>query len=250
MFRRGVLLAVAAALLGATGAQANTITLGNPLTTAVPGGSGFSVARTLFNTRLIDGSDPASPVDGTVTRWAVGSPDGTFALRVLRRVGADSYAAVAGDAERLLVFDPAPSPQQPTSLPIAKGDLISLAEGGGTSLASSNVGSSVVLPDVAEVGGPAQSPFSMSDTRSFLFNATVRYCLVPNVFLMKEAAARAALAAADCQVGQIIKPRKKRKRKRAKFVKAIGIAPGTAVSDTTTVDLTFGKKPKKKKKKH
>ena len=249
MFRRATILALAAALLGAAGAQANTITLGNPLTTAVPGGSGFSVARTLFNTRLIDGSDPASPVDGTVTSWAVGSPDGTFALRVLRRVGADSYAAVAGDAERPLEFDPAPSPPQPASLPIAKGDLIALVEGGGTSLASSDVGSSIVLPDAAEVGGPAQSPYSMSDTRSFLFNATVRYCVVPNVILMKEAAARAALAAADCVVGQIIKPRKKAKRKKAKFVKATSIAAGTSVSDTTPVDLTFGKKPKPKKKK-
>ena len=32
MFRRATLLAVVVALLGATGASANTITLGNPLT--------------------------------------------------------------------------------------------------------------------------------------------------------------------------------------------------------------------------
>ena len=246
MFRRATLLAVVVALLGATGASANTITLGNPLTSPSYSSSGFSGARTFFNTRLIDGSDPASPVDGTVTSWAVGRPDGSFSLRILRRVGTDSYAAFAGDAERQLVFDPAPSPPQPTSLPIRKGDLIALADGGGTSLAQSTTGSSVVLPDKAVVGGPAQSPFSTSNTDNYAFNATVRYCLVPGVIGKKEAAARSALAAADCPVGQILKPKKKGKRQKAKFVRATSVPAGTAVSDTTPIDLTFGKKPKKK----
>jgi len=246
VLRKASLLALAAALLGATGAQANTITLGNPLTNPSYTASGFSGARTFFNTRLIDGSDPASPVDGTVTSWAVGRPDGSFSLRILRRVGTDSYAAFAGDAERQLVFDPAPSPPQPTNLPIKKGDLIALVDGGGTSLAQSTTGSSVVLPSAAVVGGPAQSPFSTSDTDNFAFNATVRYCLVPGLIGKKEAAARSALAAANCPVGQILKPKKRAKRKRAKFVRATSVPAGTAVSDTTPIDLTFGKKPKKK----
>lgn len=246
MFRRATLLAVVVALLGATVASANTITLGNPLTNPSYSTSGFSGARTFFNTRLINGSDPASPVDGTVTSWAVGRPDGSFSLRILHRVGTDSYAAFAGDAERQLVFDPAPSPPQPTSLPIRKGDLIALADGGGTSLAQSTTGSSVVLPDKAVVGGPAQSPFSTSNTDNYAFNATVRYCLVPGVIGKKEAAARSALAAADCPVGQILKPKKKGKRQKAKFVRATSVPAGTAVSDTTPIDLTFGKKPKKK----
>src|SRR4249920_1699051 len=105
MFRRATLLAVAVALLGATDAQANTITLGNPLTNSSYFTSGFSGARTFFNTRLIDGSNPASPVDGTVTSWAVGRPDGGFSLRVLREIGTGSYVAFAGDAQRQLVFD-------------------------------------------------------------------------------------------------------------------------------------------------
>ncbi len=246
MLRKASLLALAAALLGATSAQGNTITIGDPLTNAAYGTSGFSGARSFFNTRLIDGSDPASPVDGTVTSWAVGRPDGSFAFRVLRRAGADSYTAVAGDAERQLVFDPAPSPPQPTSLPIKKGDLIALVDGGGTSLAVSNVGSSVILPNPAEVGDPAQSPFSTSNANNYVFNATVRYCLVPSVIGKKEAAARSALAAADCPVGQILKPKKKTKRKKAKFVRATSVPAGTAVSDTTPIDLSFGKKPKKK----
>lgn len=247
MFRKASLLALAAALLGASGAQANTITLGDPLTNAAYGTSGFSGARTFFNTRMIDGSDAASPVDGTVTSWAVGRPDGSFAFRVLRRAGADSYVAVAGDAERQLVFDPAPSPPQPTSLPVKKGDLIALVDGGGTSLAVSNAGSSVILPNPAEVGDPAQSPFSTNNANNYIFNATVRYCLVPNVIGKKEAAARSALAAADCPVGQILKPKKKAKRKKAKFVKATSVSAGTSVSDTTPIDLSFGKKPKKKR---
>lgn len=247
MFRTASALAVAAALLGASNAQANTITLGNPLTNAAYGTSGFSGARSFFNTRLIDGSDPASPVDGTVTSWSVGKPDGSFSFRVLHQVSADSYTAVAGDAERQLVFDPAPSPPQPTSLPIRKGDLIALVDGGGTSLAVSNVGSSVILPAKAEVGAPAQSPFSTSNTNNYVFSATVRYCLVPGVTGKKEAAARSALAAADCAVGQILKPNKKAKRKKAKFVRATSVPAGTAVSDTTPIDLTLGKKPKKKK---
>jgi hypothetical protein len=248
MFRRTSLLAVAAALLGATGAHANTITLGNPLTNPSYFSSGFSSARTFFNTRLIDGSDAASPVDGTVISWAVGRPDGSFSLRILRQVGTDSYAAFAEDAERQLEFDPAPSPPQPTSLPIKKGDLIALADGGGTNLAESNTGSSVILPSKAEVGAPAQSPFSTSAANNYVFNATVRYCLVPNVIGKKEPAARSALAAADCPVGQILKPKKGVKRKKAKFVRATSVPAGTAVSDTTPIDLSFGKKPKKKKR--
>ena len=247
MFRRASLLAVAVALLGATAAHANTITLGNPLTNPSYFTSGFSGDGTLFNTRLIGGSDAASPVDGTVTSWAVGRPDGGFSLRVMRQVGTDSYAAFAGDAQRQLVFDPAPSPPQPTSLPIKKGDLIALAEGGGTSLAQANTGSRVLLPSAAIVGGPAQSPFSTSDANNYVFNATVRYCLVPNVIGKKEPAARSALAAADCPVGQILKPKQKAKRKKAKFVRATSVPAGTSVSDTTPIDLRFGKKPKKKK---
>jgi hypothetical protein len=241
------LLALAAALVAATSAHANTITLGDPLTNPSYSTSGFSGDATIFNTRLIDGSDPASPVDGTVTSWAVGMPDGSFALRVLRQVGTDSYAAFAGDAERQLVFDPAPSPPQPTSLPIKKGDLIALAEFGGTSLAQSTTGSSATLPHAAVVGGPAQSTFSTDAANNYVFNATVRYCLVPGVIGKKEPAARSALAAADCPVGQILKPRNKAKRKKAKFVRATSVPAGTAVSDTTPIDLSFGKKPKKKK---
>ena len=247
MLRKASLLALAAALLGATSAQANTITLGNPLTNPSYTVSGFSGARTFFNTKLIDGSDPASPVDGTVTSWAVGRPDGSFAFRVLRKTGPISYVAVAGDAERQLVFDPAPSPPQPTSLPIHKGDLIALVDGGGTSLAKSDTGSSVILESPAMVGGPAPLLFTTSTTNNYVFNATIRYCLVPDVIGKKQAAASAALAAADCPVGQILKPKNRAKRKKAKFVRATSIPAGTAVSDTTPVDLTFGKKPKKKK---
>ncbi len=248
MFRKTFLLALAIALLGAAGAQANTITIGNPLTNPSYTTSGFSGARTFFNTKLIDGSDPASPVDGTVTSWAVGRPDGSFALRILHKLGAVSYVALAGDDERQLVFDPSPSPPQPTSLPIHKGDLIALVDGGGTSLAQSGTGSRVILESPAMVGGPAPLLFTTSDTNNYAFNATVRYCLVPNVIGTKQAAASSALAAADCPVGQILKPKKRAKRKQAKFVKATSIPAGTAVSDTTPVDLTFGKKPKKKHK--
>jgi PASTA domain-containing protein len=247
MFRRATLLAVAVAALGAADAHANTITLGNPLTSSSYFTSGFSGARTFFNTRLIDGGNPASPVDGTVTSWAVGRPDGGFAFRVLREIGTGSYVALAGDAQRQLVFDPAPSPPQPTSLPIKKGDLIALVDGGGTSLAQANTGSSVVLPAAAVVGGPAQSPFSTSAANNYVFNATIRYCLVPSIIGKKEGAARSALAAADCPVGQILKPKKKAKRKQAKFVRSTSVPAGTAVSDTTPIDLSFGKKPKKKK---
>jgi hypothetical protein len=245
---KATLLALAAALLGASGAQANTITIGDPLTNASYTTSGFSGARTFFNTKLIDGSDPASPVDGTVTSWTVGRPDGSFAFRVLRKVGAVSYIALAGDDERQLVFDPAPSPPQPTNLPIKKGDLIALVDGGGTSLANSNMGSSVILESPAMVGGPAPLLFTTSTTNNYIFNATIRYCLVPNVIGKKQAAASAALAAADCPVGQILKPKNRAKRKKAKFVRATSLPAGTAVSDTTPIDLSFGKKPKKKKR--
>ena len=70
---------------------------------------------------------------------------------------------------------------------------------------------------------------------------------MPNVIGKKQAAASDALAAADCSVGQILKPKQKAKRKKAKFVRSTSVPAGTAVSDTTPIDLSFGKKPKKKK---
>jgi hypothetical protein len=62
----------------------------------------------------------------------------------------------------------------------------------------------VTPPAVSAARGPS----------STVFNATVRYCRIPGVIGKKEPAARSALAAADCPVGQILKPKKKAKKKK------------------------------------
>jgi hypothetical protein len=89
-----MLVASALALLGATGAQASTVTVGSVLpTTFTP--EKFNQVQTLFNTALPEtGANLVSPVSGAIVRWRIqGAKGGPFFLRVLHPNGKGAYAA-------------------------------------------------------------------------------------------------------------------------------------------------------------
>ena len=94
--------------------------IGDPLRNAVAAiAPAASAARgPSSTTKLIDGSDPASPVDGTVTSWTVGRPDGSFAFRSCARSSAVSYdrARRATIERHLRRSTRRLSPPQPTNL--------------------------------------------------------------------------------------------------------------------------------------
>jgi hypothetical protein len=125
--RLGVLAATvtsACALLGASAAQASTITVGSVL----PPGSTpteFGQVQTFFNTALPEkGANLVSPVNGAIVRWRVqGAEGGPFFLRVLRPNGSGGYSAMgtsnpAKPSGTLQTFS--------TNLPIRAGDLIGI----------------------------------------------------------------------------------------------------------------------------
>jgi IPT/TIG domain len=123
--RLGLAAAVvgAIALLGATAAQASTVTVGSVLpATFVP--TKFTSVSTLFNTALPEaGANLVSPVNGAIVRWRVqGAKGGPFFLRVLHPNGKGAFSAhgTSGAAtptgEGLQTFT--------ANLPVEAGDLI------------------------------------------------------------------------------------------------------------------------------
>jgi hypothetical protein len=84
----------AVALLGATAAQASTVTVGSVLPAGfVP--TKFASVSTLFNTTLPEpGANLVSPVSGAIVRWRVqGAKGGPFFLRVLHPNGKGAFLA-------------------------------------------------------------------------------------------------------------------------------------------------------------
>ena len=95
--RLGLLAAIATgacALLGASAAQASTITIGSVLP---PGfvSKPFEEVQTRLNTALPEkGANLVSPVNGAIVRWRVqGAKGGPFYLRVLHPNGTGAYTA-------------------------------------------------------------------------------------------------------------------------------------------------------------
>jgi hypothetical protein len=84
----------AVALLGATGAQASTLTVGSVLPTSTEQVE-FKEVQTFFNTALPEpGANLVSPVNGAIVRWRMlGAEGGPFTLRVLHPNGKSGYAA-------------------------------------------------------------------------------------------------------------------------------------------------------------
>ena len=118
-------LMAALALLGATAAQASTITVGSVLPpgfTSEP----FGEQVTLLNTTLPEkGANLVSPVNGAIVRWRMqGAKGGPFTLRVLHPTGTGAYTASATGS----AVTPTDTGLQTftTNLPIHSGDLIGI----------------------------------------------------------------------------------------------------------------------------
>jgi hypothetical protein len=119
------LVASACALLGASAAQASTITVGSVLP---PGfvSEPFKEKQTFLNTALPEkGANLVSPVNGAIVRWRVqGAKGGPFYLRVLHPNGTGAYAA-SGTSGGVTPTD-AGLQTFTTNLPVKSGDLIGI----------------------------------------------------------------------------------------------------------------------------
>ena len=244
-------LAAASALLGASGAHAATVRLGSPLTAnfiaSAMGGSG----NVTWSQTVLPGSMTTSPSDGTVISWQNRTNGGPFRLVIIRPVGAQFTNVGTSDPYEPASF--AASPVISTSLPIKAGDQIGIETTTGNGFDATGVASGITgakaiawVPHLA--GGQTRSADPLVDDSEIALNAVVRYCAVPSLKGKKLGAAKSALAAADCTLGNVKRPKSKAARKKAKFVKSQSAAPGTSISDTAPIDLKLGKKPKKHKK--
>jgi IPT/TIG domain/PASTA domain len=124
----GLALALAicvCALLGASAAQASTISVGSVLP---PGfvSEPFKEKQTFLNTALPEkGANLVSPVSGAIVRWRVqGAKGGPFYLRVLHPNGTGAYAA-SGTSGGVTPTD-AGLQTFATNLPVKAGDLIGI----------------------------------------------------------------------------------------------------------------------------
>lgn len=242
-------LALGAALaLFASGAGAATVTIGTPLTgTFSPGSS--TTPSTWTNTVLPPGETLASPIDGTIVRWRiVGASGGPFQLRVLTPVGGTTYMGSGTGPAQV----PTTNATQtfPASLPIRAGQIAGFDSSGTMDTFAFQVVPGATYtdwsPPLADGSAlPYTNPYGAGGV--IAFNADVRYCVVPAVTGKKLGAARRALAAADCALGKIVRPKKKARRKKARFVRTVSVAAGSSISDTAPIDLTLGKKRHKKK---
>jgi hypothetical protein len=242
----GLVTATALLTAGTATASAATLTLGNPLTGSGYTSTNFGLPSGLINVTLASGAPATSPVDGTVIDWAIGGGDGSFAPFVAQPSGANFTGTAVGSA--VAITPPGVSPRQPTNLPIKVGQVFGLNTPIGD-IDIAPAGYDGYYDGLMTVGASGPLFAGGSANQSFAYNATVRYCEVPNLHLKNLTAARQALKNADCTLGTVTKPKNKKKRRKAKFVKAQSAAAGAKISDTAPVNLTLGPKPKKKHKK-
>lgn len=238
------MLAGCFSILSAGLAPANTLTVGSPLTgTFKPtpiGGPGTFTFRTLNDAAAL----LASPVSGTVISWRfTGGVGGPFRLRVLRG-GADNVFTGAGTRAPVLPAGTGVTGPVPVRLPIAAGDTIAIDNSSfndklGTSFPGPSATFFALYPQLAD-GASRQGTVGAGELG---FQATVRYCLVPDLIGEKLAAARARLRANDCALGAVKRPRAKARR-RPKFIVSQSAAFPGAISDTVSIGLRIGKKPR------
>jgi hypothetical protein len=218
---------VAAAATLCAGAEADTVTIGSPLTAdfSTPVKSASAIG-TWANIELPEaGARIASPISGTVVRWRVKGAfsGGPFSLQVLRPAGAGAYAGVATS-----------SPQSPygeefkTDLPIQAGDVVGLltshpSDAIGATVPTAGVNASEWIPPLAD-GGAATLPQNFDIEDELGFNADVESaptigppapaptappptsastCTVPKLKGKKLKLVKKALAKADCKLGGV-----------------------------------------------
>jgi PASTA domain-containing protein len=236
-------------LVAADSAIANTVTVGSDL--SAPRSDANTCTTLCTAVQQAGGTSPhplTSPVDGTVTEWAIRSTDNvTYAFRILRPGGTNRYTG-AGTA---LGVDPGgsntPVLRFPVSLPIKAGDAIGIGPASGDiDVGVPQINTPAVTSNVwatNSTGQPvdgASATFTPQSGHELLLQATVRYCLVPNVHKLKKAAAKQALAAADCGV-KVKKKDTHKKKFRGKVLKQKKAA-GTALPPGTVVPIVIGQK--------
>jgi hypothetical protein len=221
----------ALSLLGASAAQAATVTLGSPLTKALPSRP-IAISATVQQTAL-PGAALVAPFDGQIRSWKVINESGGWTLQVLHPSGGGFVSTVSTRGEALgpgiVTFT--------ARLPINAGDSIGLA----SDSASSTLGNSdatpgaafeAYIPPLTDNSAPRSS--STSGTRELGFNATVvSNCVVPKVKGKTVKKATKKLRAAGCTKGKV----KKKGGKRVTKQKPVA---GTEVPPGTPVKLTLG----------
>ncbi|HEY1238269.1 MAG TPA: PASTA domain-containing protein [Solirubrobacterales bacterium] len=236
-------------LIATANAGAATVTLGSPLT------SNFIAleAQGVGTSAMIAGPGIVSPVDGTVISWRGQEfSGGPFRLRVLKLAPLNR---ASGDGTGPPLMANGGRTEQAVNLPIHQGEVVGFDNGAPTDeVGAVGAGTPYTVegwsPPLADGGSPRGS-FVQSGPE-YAYNATVRYCLVPNVIGMKLGAARQALASADCTLGSVTqkkfkKKKGKKKPKGPKIVKSQSAPGGTSLGDQAPVNVHVKVKPKKKK---
>ena len=219
-------------------ASANTSQIGSSLKFPnVPAHCTPCVGVQTSSTAALSSLPQRSPANGTVTSWSVRSGDlgAVYTLRILRQSGPTSYASVGQSPGT----GPVPTMTDavhtyPASLPISFGDFIGVAVTGGNGLPDHFTGDSGdVIGYAPAFADGTTATFTDVTQHELLLQATVKYCLVPNVHKQKKVNAKQALAAADCgvKVKKKVTHKKKFRGKVLKQKKAAGstFPPGTVV---------------------
>jgi PASTA domain-containing protein len=224
-------VAGALSLLGPSAARAATVTLGSPLTNALPSRT-IAVSATVRQTAL-PGATLVAPFNGQITSWKVINASGDWTLQVLHPSGGGFVSTRSTHGGTLgpgIVSFPA-------SLPIKAGDSIGLASNSatstlGTSDTTPGAAFDAYIPPLTDNGAPRTA--TTSGTRELGFNATVvSNCVVPKVKGRTLKKATKKLRAAGCTRGKV-------KKKGGKRVTRQKPRSGTEVPPGTRVKLTLG----------
>jgi len=241
--RIALTLAACASALLAASAQANTVVVGSTLTAPNFVPISFGPSATVANYVLPAPETAASPVDGTVISWRFIGAGGPLTPRVLRSTGTTSLSAAGTGAAQSATSPPSGiSGPFSTVIPIKKGDYFGVDGASPAELSQASLPGATSLyfePALVDAGGE-QAPVGVNPDEVAI-SATVRYCLVPKLKGKTGNAARQALLAADCTIGQISKGKKRRK---VKSVLSQSVKAGSSVSDTQPVNLTISRKKK------
>ena len=224
-------VAVALSLGIGSPARAATVTLGSPLTNALPSRT-IAVSATVRQTAL-PGVTLVAPFNGQIRTWTVVNASGGWTLQVLHPFGGGFVSTVSTHSETL-------GPGMVTftaRLPIKAGDSVGLASDSavstlGTTDATPGAAFDAYIPPLTDNSAPRSS--STSGTRELGFNATVvSNCIVPKVKGRTAKKATKMLRAAGCTKGKL-------NRKGGKRVTKQKPPAGTEVAAGTPVKLTLG----------
>ena len=248
------LLAAGALWSSAAAALANTAAMGSALTETSD--TNLCTAPCLAVQQSQAGTSESlplrSPANGVLVEWAIVSTDNvTFALRILRPDGQDTYT----DAGTVLAPTPDPNPhgpgplilRYPASLKIERGDAIGIYAIGGDSDAgvpqSNTPGTPSNVWATNDMGQPIDggtATFTPEAGHELLLQATVQFCSVPSLKGLKKVTAKQQLAASDCGVKVKKRPTSKRKF-RGKVLKQ-KVEPGTTAVPGRIVTIVIGQK--------